>query len=87
MIAKSFWLGSLRVMETPRVKTLGTTPGQDSCARWPKANFNSVVAFQKGTFFSDLLTPPPLVAMVRLAFRLPMVLGHFGILGRCPRLR
>jgi hypothetical protein len=38
---QSLWFWSLRVMETPWVKTLGTTPGQDSGACWPKADYNA----------------------------------------------
>jgi hypothetical protein len=48
MIAKSLWLLSLHVMETPRVKTLGTTPGNGCGARWPKANLNVAWGYSPG---------------------------------------
>ncbi|MEY4181096.1 MAG: hypothetical protein RLY70_4671 [Planctomycetota bacterium] len=36
---QSFWLLSLHVMEAPRLKSLAP-PGLNSCACWPKADFN-----------------------------------------------
>jgi hypothetical protein len=62
IIANSCWPISLRVMETQRLKTLGTTQGPDRCPCWPKANLNPRFRFRRALFGDNSLTPANLLS-------------------------